>query len=282
MTLKKLFYYLLIIPVGLVLISLGLFWMTVHPQKINSGETPKKYKLAYENVSLTSFDGTKLTGWYLPAKKPTNKAILMLHGYPMDKGDLLPTATLFEINFNILLVDLRGMGQSGGTMATFGVKEQKDLKFAVNFLESKGNTGVGVFGYSEGGSIGLLAASQDKRIHAVAEYGAFADLPGLVQNQYKKLGILDKPMARLITFWEWLFFGSLPNPVQAAEKITAHVLAIHNQGDEVVPFAQAQELQAALSKNSSAEFYFPAGGSHSEPPLDFEIKTNNFFKTHLK
>ncbi|MCL5009305.1 MAG: alpha/beta fold hydrolase [Patescibacteria group bacterium] len=282
MTLKKLFYYLLIIPLGLVLISLGLFWITVHPQKINSSETPEKYKLAYENVSLAGFDGTKLTGWYLPAKKPTNKAILMLHGYPMDKGDLLPTATLFEINFNILLVDLRGMGQSGGAIATFGAKEQKDLKYALDFLEKKGNTDVGVFGYSEGGSIGLLAASQDKRIQAVAEYGAFTDLPGLVQNQYKKLGILDRPMAGLITFWERLFFGSLPNPAQAAEKITVPVLVIHNQGDEVVPFAQAQKLQAALSKNSSAEFYFPGGGSHSEPPLDFEIKTNNFFKTHLK
>ena len=281
MTLKKLFYYLLIIPVGLVLISLGLFWLTVHPQKTRSSETPEKYKLDYENVSLTSFDGTKLAGWYLPAKKPTNKAILMLHGYPMDKGDLLPTATLFEINFNILLVDLRGMGQSGGAVATFGAKEQQDMKYAVDYLESKGNTSIGIFGYAEGGSIGLLAAAQDARIKAAAEYGAFADLPGLVQNQYQKLGVLDKPMAGLVTFWERLFFGLLPNPARAAEKIIAPVLVIHNQGDEVVPFAQAQKLQAALAKNPSAEFYFPAGGSHSEPPLDFEIRTNNFFKTKL-
>jgi len=267
---------------GFILISLALFWLNIHPQKIDSGETPEKYKLAYEKVELTSFDNTKLKGWYLPSKKPTDKALLMLHGYPTDKGDLLPTASLFEINFNILLVDLRSFGESGGGSATFGSKEQKDIKYALDFLEQKGNKSIGVFGYSTGGSIALLTASQDSRIKAVATYAAFTDLPGLAENQYKKLGILDKPMTGLMALWYRLFFGALPDPARAAEKIIVPVLVMHNQADEVVPFAQAQKLQAALSKNSSAEFYFPAKGSHNEPPLDFEIKTNNFFKTKLQ
>lgn len=282
MTFKKLFYYLLILPIGFVFISLGLFWLTVHPQKINSSDTPEKYKLEYKNVELTSFDGTKLKGWYLPAKKPTDKAILMLHGYPADKGDLLPTASLLEINFNILLLDLRSFGKSEGKVATFGNKEQKDIKYALDFLEQKGNKSIGVFGYSTGGSVTLLSASTDSRINAVATYAAFTDLPGMAENQYKKLGILDKPMTGLMMLWYRLFFGRIPSPAKAAEKITIPSLVMHNQGDEVVPFAQAQKLQAALYKNSFAEFYFPAGGFHNEPPLDFEIKANNFFKNSLK
>lgn len=282
MTLKKLFYYLLILPVGFVFISLGLFWMTVHPQKIHSSETPEKYKLEYEKVELASFDNTRLKGWYLPAKKPTNKALLMLHGYPADKGDLLPTASLFEINFNILLLDLRSFGESGGRAATFGSKEQKDIKYALDFLEQKGNKSIGVFGYSTGGSIALLSASQDNRVKAVATYAAFTDLPGMAQRQYQKLGILDKPMTGLMMLWYQIFFGTIPDLAKAAEKITVPILVMHNQGDEIVPFAQAQKLQTALYKNSSAEFYFPASGSHNEPPLDFEIKSNNFFKTKLQ
>lgn len=281
MTLKRLSIYLLALATGLILVSLLMLWLNVHPQKIKSGETPEKYKLAYENVSLKSFDGTTLKGWYLPARKPTDKALLLLHGYPMDKGDLLPTASLFEINFNLLLMDLRGFGESGGGSATFGSKEQRDMKYALDFLEQKGNKSIGVFGYSTGGGIALLSASTDSRIKAVATYAAFTDLSGLAENQYKKLGFLDKPMTGLMALWYRLFFGPLPDPAKAAEKITVPVLVIHNQGDEVVPFAQAQKLQAALSKNSSAEFYFPAAGSHNEPPLDFEIKTNNFFKNNL-
>lgn len=282
MTLKKLFYYLLIIPVGLVLISLGLFWLTIHPQKINSDETPEKYKMEYENVSLKSFDNTELKGWYLPAKKSTDKAILMLHGYPADKGDLLPTASLLEINSNILLLDLRSFGQSKGYAATFGLREQKDIKYALDFLEQKGNSKIGIFGYSTGGTIGILAASRDSRVKALATYGAFTDLPGMAQNQYQKLGFLDRPMTGLMMLWYRVFFGPRPNILQAAEKITIPLLVIHNQGDEVVPFVQAQKLQAALNKNKSTEFYFPAKGSHNEPPLDFEIKSNNFFKTKLQ
>lgn len=282
MTLKRLSFYLLALMVGFVLISLALFWLAIHPKKIYSNETPEKYKLAYENASIKSFDNIELKGWYLPAKKPTDKAVLLLHGYPMDKGDLLSTASLLEINSNVLLLDLRSFGQSQGYAATFGLKEQKDIKYALDFLEQKGNTKIGVFGYSTGGAIGILAASEDSRIKALSTYAAFTDLPGLVQNQYKQLGVLEKPMSGLLRLWYRLFIGPLPNPAKAAEKIAVPVLIMHNQGDEVVPFSQAQKLQAALYKNASAEFYFPAGGAHNEPPLDFEIKANYFFKNKLQ
>lgn len=282
MTLKRLGFYILILAVGFVVISLIVFWLAVHPKKITSSETPEKYQLAYEDVSVKSFDGTELKGWYLPARKPTDKALLLLHGYPMDKGDLLPTATLFEINFNVLLLDLRGMGHSGGSVATFGSKEKKDMAYALDFLQQKGNSKIGIFGYAEGGAIGLLAAARDSRIQALAAYAAFADLPGLEQNRYKKLAILDQPLAWLEVFWQRLFFGPLPDPAKAAANLQIPVLLIHNQNDEVVPFAQGLQLEKALAGNKAAQFYFPAGGSHNEPPLDFEIKSNNFFKNNLK
>lgn len=282
MTLKKLLLYLLTLAIGLILISFLMFWLAVHPQKIRSNETPEKYQLAYENITVKSFDGTELKGWYLPARKPTDKALLLLPGYPMDKADLLPTATLFEINFNVLLLDLRGMGHSGGFMATFGSKEQKDIAYALDFLEQKGNSKIGIFGYAEGGAIGLLAAARDSRIKALAAYAAFADLRGLEQNRYKKLAVLDQPLAWLKIFWQRLFFGPLPNPAKAAASLQIPILLIHNQNDEVVPFVQGQQLKKALAKNSMAQVYFPVGGTHDEPPLDFELKINNFLKDNLR
>lgn len=282
MTLKKLLLYLSALVIGLILVSFLMFWLAVHPPKIRSDETPKKYGLTYEDVTIESFDKTELKGWYLPAKKPTDKALLLLHSYPLDKGDLLPSATLFEINFNVLLLDLRGMGQSGGYAATFGSKEQKDITYALDFLQKKGNSKIGIFGYAEGGTIGLLAAARDSRIQALATYAAFSDFSKLEQNRYKKLTILDMPLTWLSVFWQRLFFGPLPDPARAAASLHIPVLLIHNQNDEVVPFAQGQELKTALAKNLATQVYFSVNGSHNEPPLDFELKVNNFFKDNLR
>src|SRR5512136_735158 len=49
------------------------------PDRENGGLTPESFQLAYENVSLTSADGTKLEGWWVPAAAPKG-TVIMVHG----------------------------------------------------------------------------------------------------------------------------------------------------------------------------------------------------------
>ena len=45
--------------------------------------------MEYENVTLKTSDGIELDAWYVPSHKDTNKPIVVLHGYPYDKGKRL-------------------------------------------------------------------------------------------------------------------------------------------------------------------------------------------------
>lgn len=282
MSFKRLLFYIALIPVGLILVSFIVFWMQVRPNKIIGSETPENYKLQYENITITSFDGTKLDAWYIPATKETKKAILILHGYPMDKADLLGTASLYQANFNVLLMDMRYFGKSEGKFFTFGKKESLDVKPALDFLQNKGNESFGIFGFSMGGSTALLAAEKDTRVKAVATYAAFADLKQLLFEQYGKIPYLGKPLSWLILGWGKIFIGTLPSPKTAVQKLQIPVLLIHNPKDEIISFSHGQKLKDALKDNPRTQIYFPEKGSfHNEPPLDFEIKTNFFFKNNL-
>src|SRR5437764_1374469 len=55
-------------------------------------------------------DGVRLAGWFLP--RPGAPAVVLLHGYPAEKADLLPLATALAPEFATLLVDQRYFGQS--------------------------------------------------------------------------------------------------------------------------------------------------------------------------
>jgi alpha/beta superfamily hydrolase len=71
-----------------------------------------------------------------------------------------------EKGFVALVFDFRGVGKSGGSF-DYGVKEQKDVKCAVNYLASRQdviNDRIYVVGHSLGGAVSLYALQNEKRV----------------------------------------------------------------------------------------------------------------------
>lgn len=79
--------------------------------------TPDKAHLQYRDVNLTAADGTRLHGWWLPAKAgvPVKGTVLHLHG---NGGNLSwhlgGSWWLPEQGYQVLMLDYRGYGQSEG------------------------------------------------------------------------------------------------------------------------------------------------------------------------
>ena len=89
---------------------------------------PDEFGLEYEDVSFQSADGITLEGWYMPAKKPSNKIVICNHFSPGNrygyaghlKGwrqaggfevNFIPKyKALVEAGFNVLAYDLRNHG----------------------------------------------------------------------------------------------------------------------------------------------------------------------------
>jgi len=92
-----------------------------------SSITPRNLNMPYEQVSFTTADGLSLRGWFILSGKRAAKTLILLHGYPADKGNILPALAFLHADFNLLLFDFRYLGESDGSYSTAGAKEVEDL-----------------------------------------------------------------------------------------------------------------------------------------------------------
>ncbi len=284
--------YISIFLASFIGISFWSAWLTTHPARIESGLTPKNFNLVFEEVSLTTKDGISIAGWFIPSPTTLNgalegtlaPAIIILHGYPAEKGDMLSIARNLHKDFNILLIDFRYFGKSGGSFTSLGTKERLDLEAGLDFLESRGFKKIGVFGFSLGGAVAISQATQDPRIAAVASYASFADLTLLGRDMYAYLPVIREALVPLMKFWAKLVWGvdTTLSPHKAAQDTQTPILIIHTKQDEQIPFRHAELLRDALKNNQHAEFYFPETGLHGELPADFEERVKNFFLKYSK
>ncbi len=281
---KKIILYFLIFITGFIGISFLSAWQITHPMRIESGRTPKDFNLPFEEIILTTKDGISIAGWFIPTSVKTTEdkpapAIIILHGYPAEKGDMLSIANDLHPNFNILLIDFRYFGKSGGSFTTLGTKERLDLETAINFLEERGFEKVGVLGFSLGGAVAILQATKDPRIGAVVSYASFADLTLLGYDVYAHLSVIREALVPLMKLWMKLLWSvdTSRSPKEAAQNMQTPIFIIHTKQDEQIPFRHAELLREALKNNQYAEFYFPEDGLHGELPADFNERVKNFF-----
>jgi fermentation-respiration switch protein FrsA (DUF1100 family) len=239
--------------------------------------------MGYQDVSFKTADGLTLRGWYIPCAKTTGKTVILLHGYPADKGNILPPLAFLHEDFNLLLFDFRYLGESAGSYSTAGAKEVEDLLAAIQFLKGKGITEVGVWGFSMGGAVALMTIEKASEIRAVISESSYANLGDMAFELFR-IPLLNYPMAYLVRLWAKLFLGIDLRDVAPAEQVrdtTIPILLIHSSADEVIPFSHAQALRDALAKNPSAEFWFEEGNIHGQLGSDYQNRVRDFFLKHL-
>src|SRR3989344_4582516 len=186
---------LIFIALWLIIFSLLIFYMSIHPQKIITNLAPSDFGLNYEEVLFNSADGIKLSGWFIPHNK-TKSTVIVMHGYPADKANLLGVTEFLAKDFNVLLFDFRSFGKSEGKYTTAGYLERNDLLGAIQYLEEEKNlTKIGLYGFSLGGAVALM--TNHKNIKAVATDSAYARLQDVVLHMYGPFSILKYPLALL-------------------------------------------------------------------------------------
>src|SRR3989338_3326028 len=172
----------------LVLFSLFTFLVSIHPKKIKTDLSPDELGLEYEEISFKSTDGIRLSGWFFPNNN-SRQTVIVMHGYPADKANLLGVTEFLAKDFNVLLFDFRSFGKSEGKYTTAGYLERNDLLGAIQYLEEEKNlTKIGLYGFSLGGAVALM--TNHKNIKAVATDSAYARLQDVVLHMYGPFSIL--------------------------------------------------------------------------------------------
>ena len=280
---KTILRVVLIVFSVLIIISLWGFYSSIRPPRIISSITPRDLKMDYQDVSFKTADGLTLRGWYIPSAKSTEKTLTLLHGYPADKGNILPALAFLHEDFNLLLFDFRYLGKSEGSYSTAGAKEVEDLLAAIQFLKTRGIKEVGVWGFSMGGAVALMAIEKAPEIRAVISESSYASLAAMAL-ELLRIPLLNYPIAYLVGVWARLFLGIDVREASPADRIrntTLPILLIHSSADAVIPFSHARLLQQALAKNPNAEFWFNEQFAHGQFASDYRTRIKEFFLKHL-
>ncbi len=158
--------------------------LTMPKRVFDPTTNPGKYGLEYENVTFPARTGdATIAAWFIPSEE-NERVVIFVHGRDDSRtkafaGHFVEFANAFhEKGISVLMIDLRGHGESSDSRYTFGLKERKDVLGAVDWLEEKGYEPgkIGVFGYSLGAASVIGAAAEEEDIGAVAVDSAFSEI----------------------------------------------------------------------------------------------------------
>lgn len=273
----------------LLLIFIGLFLITVYralfPRHLPNTFTPRDLGLDYQEITFPAADGKELSGWMISSSS-AKATIICCHGYPANKSDILSTVSFLYPDFNLLLFDFRGHGDSQGRFVSFGLREDRDIRGAINYIKGKEeikNLPIGIWGYSFGGAVAIKVSTQIEEVKALVTDSTYASFPEMVIQYYGDWGPLKyifgtggKLLANIV-FRRRL---SQLSPENFIGSIKTPILIIHASEDPFVPVEHARRLYRGAKEPK--ELLILSDTTHSPSMTEeYRERIKNFFERHL-
>ncbi|HUS46606.1 MAG TPA: alpha/beta hydrolase [Phycisphaerae bacterium] len=210
--------------------------------------TPRKVGLAYQDVTFTSEDGVKLSGWHVPA--PNHRGtVLFCHGNGGNISHRLESIEVFHrLGLSVFIFDYRGYGQSEGSPSEEGTFRDAEAawQYVVGPLGDSPDDVV-VFGRSLGGAVAAhLARSRTAR--ALIVESAFTSVPDFAAEKFWFLPA------------RWMSRFSYAT-VEYVRDVRCPVLVVHSRDDELIPFHHGQTVFEAASQPKE---FLEINGTHNE------------------
>jgi len=194
------------------------------------------------DVSFVTSDGLTIRGWYVPSKN--RAAVVLTQALGQNRMEMLFEARcLADRGFGALLFDSRAQGASDGDLVTWGDREVRDLRAAVDFVAAQKDVDrnrIGALGCSMGGFALADLAATDTRIKAVAVSAMNTSLEDVIRYDYRRWGWVGGDAA-LFAFRHGGVNVDAVRPIDAVGRISPRpVLFLNGKHDPDSPH-EAQE-----------------------------------------
>lgn len=249
----------------------------------------------FEHWEMTSYDGLELKGYYLPAKEPTNKTVVLAHGYLGNARDMGLYGQYYyeELGYNIFTADMRGHGNSGGDYIGFGWHDRLDyIDWMDKIIEKTGDdTEIVMHGVSMGASTVLMASGEkdlQPNVKAVVADSPYTSVYDMFDYQLERMFHLPAfpilPSTSVVTKMKAGYSLSEASALDQVKKAEVPILYIHGNADTFVPTKMTEELLE--NTKSEAEMITFDGAGHGEAFVTQEdryvSKLNEFLEKHIK
>lgn len=310
-------FWLVVALIGLILVGHVVAWLLyVPPAARVFSQTlwlPAKWRGPPgdgqgEMVTLTTEDGVRLEGTYLPATASRRKGVIAFcHELNGDRWAAVPyTEDLRLQGYDIFTFDFRNHGASDSVagyqpMPWVTTYDLADLRSALDYLGSRSDAdprGVGVIGVSKGGTVALCAAAENPRVRALV-------VDGTCPTERMQIYYLRRFMGNYLSYpWllSWLPDLSLRTTNawtrfvvqrqrncrflsvdQAARRVRQPVMLIHGQRDPYIPVEVVRALRKCMS-NHARLWVIPEAkhnGAIAVATAAYHRRVARFFNQHL-
>lgn len=211
------------------------------------------FKQNKEDVYIKSYDGLRLHAELIRANEPTDKIVILFHGYrSMARNDFCCAMPYYNsLGMDVLLVDQRAHGLSEGKLITFGVKERYDACSWVEYVKSTYGESKKIFlsGMSMGASTVMMASNMVEGVSGIVADCGFTSPKEIIQIVAQKRFKLPKWCVAPVGLLAKVFggFDYSYSAKEALASASAPVLFIHGLADDFVPYYMTDESYEACS-----------------------------------
>lgn len=250
---------------------------------------PEDYGLVAQTERFTTEDGVQLEGWLIKAPNKSQKTIVFVHGFGMNKGLLLKRTHYLAAHYNLFYFDLRGAGGSAGNTEA-GLHTDKDVYAAFTHLRAAHPDlcqDLGLYGISMGSAAAAYYTATYGGIKCLVLESSYYSFKNVAKRwMWKHAKMPYFPLVAWLIFWKEKQLGQKVDDFalkNTAPKITCPVLLIQGQEDTLTPVEKAEKTLRILG-GPKALWVVPRAGhlsAYQEAPQTYPRKLTDFYTTYL-
>lgn len=262
------------------------------PRQVKSliTETPT---FSFDTVKLKTGKGILIDAWYAKTDSAAKGTVILFHGITASKGMIISEASEFRYEgYNVMLVDFRAHGNSGGQTTTIGIRESEDVKLAYDYAAGKDPRNIFLWG----NSMGAVAIARAIADYELKPAGAILEMPfGSLQSHLQARarvlgfqGIPEKPFGFFVTWWMGIergFNGFKHRTSSYVKKISCPVLLQWGALDNYVQQRETENIYNAIaSVNKKLVIYDHAGHESlvQNDPAKWRIEVERFLGANTR
>jgi dipeptidyl aminopeptidase/acylaminoacyl peptidase len=265
-----------------------------------------------EDVRLATPDGRTLRGCYLRTPRAARRGVILFGlEFGSDRWSAVSYCEkLLAAGYDVFACEGRNQGASDRDPSYDPLqwatdRDLADLRTAADYLHARPDAdpaGIGVFGISKGGSLGLLLAAEDRKVRCVATDGAFATYTTMVPYMQKWVGLYVRGtpawVRRVCPDWFYGLLGlaairkvekrrrvQFVSVERAVRKLRQPLLMIHGGGDTYIKPEMATALFAEARRSRAKDLWVVPGAKHNQAlhaaGAEYHRRLVEFFDRHL-
>ena len=246
-------------------------------------------------VSINAKDGVALHAWVFRPEEWNGNSVIVLHGLKDNRVGMLDYADIFLLHgYSVLIPDARAHGESGGTVASYGVFEADDIRRWLDWMTANQHPGcVYGFGESMGAAQLLQTLPVAPQFCALAVECPFSTYRETVYDRMGQPFHLGPWVGRTILWpavesaflyarWQYGLDMERVSPEDAVAVSKVPVLLIHGQSDENIPLRHS--IRIVERRKDVALWKVPNTG-HSNAidtaPQELQTRLISWFEQHV-